>query len=97
MAPPTSTTEGDLPTQLVVVFEGGEVRTPLRQEVALGDPVAISVTSDIADEVHLHTYDLMVDVAAGETVTLEFSATIPGIFEMELESAHLQVLELVVQ
>lgn len=80
-----------------IVVEGGEVRTELRQEVPLGAMVTLAITADVADEVHLHTYDVITDTVVGETVFLEFEATIPGIFEVELENAHLQILELVVQ
>ena len=83
--------------RIEVVVAGGEVRSVLRQEVPLGEAVTISVSSDTADEVHVHTYDVFADVEAGGTVVLEFEADIPGIFEVELESTHLQILELVVQ
>lgn len=65
-----------------------------RTKVALGSEVTIRVTSDVADHIHLHGYDLMVDVAAGETTDLTFEATIPGVFEVELEESGLLLLEL---
>lgn len=65
-----------------------------RTKVALGTSVTIRVTSDVADHIHLHGYDVLVDVAAGDTVDLSFDATIPGVFEVELEESGLQLLEL---
>lgn len=56
-----------------------------RVHVALGSTVALVVTSTVADEVHLHGYDKKVDVPANGTATLTFTATIPGVFEVELE------------
>jgi hypothetical protein len=56
-----------------------------RVHVALGSTVALVVTSSVADEVHLHGYDKKVDVPANGTATLTFTATIPGVFEVELE------------
>jgi FtsP/CotA-like multicopper oxidase with cupredoxin domain len=52
-------------------------------EVAAGTPVRIEVTSDAAEEVHLHGYDKEAPVPAGGTATLAFTADIPGEFELE--------------
>ena len=52
---------------------------------------------DAADEVHVHGYDFSSDVEAGDTVTIEFTADIAGVFEVELEDARLPILELVVE
>jgi hypothetical protein len=64
--------------------------------VALGQPVELTVTSDVADEVHVHGADVSADVPAGGTVVLTFTQTSPGRFEVELEQrkrvlARLQV------
>jgi hypothetical protein len=53
-----------------------------------GDKVRIVVTSDTADELHLHEpYDISKDVEAGGSATLEFVADISGSTELELEDA----------
>jgi hypothetical protein len=38
-----------------------------------------------AEEVHVHGYDIKKDLAANETANVSFEASIPGIFEIELE------------
>lgn len=81
-------------TIIDVVVTGGTVEGGGRTSVPLGDSVTIRVTSDVADHIHLHGYDVMVDVAAGEPAELTFDATIPGIFEVELEDSRIQLLEL---
>lgn len=64
-------------------------------EVSKGDPVHFTVVSkNVSDEVHVHGYDLMQDVAPGKPVTFDFTADIEGVFEAELEGAHEQILEL---
>lgn len=70
-----------------VVVQGGAVEGGVRTEdVALGEEATIRVTSDVADEVHLHgPYDAKVDVEAGGTAELPFTADVPGVFEVELE------------
>ncbi|MCW2811549.1 MAG: uncharacterized protein JWP61_2007 [Friedmanniella sp.] len=54
-------------------------------DVKVGDTVALSVTSDAADEIHAHTggdgYEL--PVRAGQTTTGSFTITEPGSIEVE--------------
>jgi hypothetical protein len=59
-----------------------------------GDPVRFAVTSDVADEIHVHGYDLKKDVPAGGTVRFRFPASIEGVFEVELEGRKQQIAEL---
>ena len=55
------------------------------------------MTSDVADHVHLHGYDLMANVAPGAPATIRFTADAPGRFEIELEDLGLQIAELEVR
>ena len=75
------------PTQTIrISYTDGKVTGDTgRVHVALGSTVALVVTISVADEVHLHGYDKEVDVLANGTATLTFTATIPGVFEVELE------------
>ena len=59
--------------------------------------IILVVRSALADEVHLHGYDLTADVAAGGTVRIRFKATIVGRFEIELEDRGLPIGELEVR
>ena len=91
----TTTTEAPKPTAVKVVVVGGAPKGGIvRESVAQGDRVVLVVTSGVADEVHLHGYDVSRDVAAGGTVRLPFRATIPGRFEVELESRGVQIAEI---
>ena len=56
-----------------------------------GDTIDLKVTSDTADEVHFHGYDVHKDVAKGGTVEFKMPATIEGKFIVELEN-HKQTL-----
>jgi hypothetical protein len=80
-----STPVGSSGTDVAVTIAGGKVAPdPSRKvEVATGDRVHLSVTSDHADEVHVHGYDIEKEVSAGSTVTIDFTADIPGQFEVE--------------
>lgn len=81
-----------------VAVKGGKVvPSAHREKVPQGDTVRLVVTTDTADEVHVHGYDLKKDVAAGKTGTLEFVADQSGVFEVELEAAALQLIQLEVR
>lgn len=75
---------------------GAPVGGIVRADMTKGDKVMLVITSDTADEVHVHGYDLMKDVAAGGTVRITFVAKLPGRFEVELEDAGAQLAELTV-
>ncbi|MBS1880260.1 MAG: hypothetical protein JST31_12150 [Actinobacteria bacterium] len=90
-----SSAAGGVPT--IVVAHGepqGGVRELTYRE---GEPIRFKVSSDTADEVHLHGYDVGKDVDAGGTVAFRVPATIPGIFEVELEGAREQIAEVTVE
>lgn len=57
-------------------------------EVTQGETVRFRAISDTADHVHVHGYDIRRDLAAGKTTTISFRASIPGVFEIELEKAR---------
>jgi len=56
-----------------------------------GQTIRFRVRANRDDEVHVHGYDRLKDVAAGQTVTFAFPASITGIFEVELEQAGVQL------
>ena len=81
----------------IVIGQNGEPVGGIAQiEVDEGEPVRFKVRSAIAEEIHIHGYDLMKDVEAGGTVSFDFPASIEGIFEAELEGRGEQILELTV-
>ncbi len=68
-----------------------------RVPVALGETVTLVITSDTADEVHLHGYDVSTPVAADRPATLTLTADVPGVFEVELHEAGTVLLRLEVR
>jgi hypothetical protein len=85
---------GKVPT--IVVRNGEPVGGIAELEYSAGDEIRFEVSSDVADEVHVHGYDLMEEVPAGGTVSFDFPAEIEGIFEVELEGRKVQIAELTV-
>jgi heme/copper-type cytochrome/quinol oxidase subunit 2 len=80
--------------QIDVTVRGGKVQGPREFEVSRGQQVHIVIDADVADEVHVHGYDLMVDVQPGPPAELTFKATAPGVFDVELEDAGLLLFQL---
>jgi hypothetical protein len=96
--PVASTTPTTREQTINVRIQGGKpVGGILRARVKKGQRVLLVVRSNIADEVHVHGYDLMQDVAAGGTARIHFVASIPGVFEVELEARGLQIAQLTVR
>lgn len=97
-APATSAGPAAAVQRVEVHFAGGVVQGGVsRVPIHVGSSVALVVSSDVGDEVHLHGYDRKVDVPAGGTATLEFVADQAGVFEAELESRGTQLVQLEVR
>jgi hypothetical protein len=78
-----------------LTITGGNVEGGVRRaKVKQGSQVTLRVTSDVSDEIHVHGYDLKLDLTAGQSSDLTFLAKIPGVFEVELEQRGKKVLEL---
>jgi hypothetical protein len=96
-ASPATTAEPEA-VRLDYVIVGGQPQGGIaRDSVDRGRSVVITVTSDVADEVHVHGYDLSAEVAPGAPATIRFVADAPGRFEIELENSAVQVAELEVR
>lgn len=78
----------------IAVRGGSVVGGPRVHSVTKGRRVVLVVRSNVADEVHVHGYDLKRNVAAGGTARIVFRATLAGRFEMELEEHRLPLGEL---
>jgi hypothetical protein len=94
----SSTATASGPVTITVQVKGRKPVGGIQRATAhKGQQVAIVVHSNVADEVHVHGYDLHKDVKAGGTIRIQFPANITGVFEAELESRKLQIVELTVE
>ncbi len=85
------------PTEIrIVVVNGAPKGGIVREKVEKGDRVVLIVQSDVADNVHLHGYDIVRGVAPGRPARLPFEATIPGRFEVELEDRRVPIADITV-
>jgi len=63
-------------------------------EFSAGEEIRFRVSSDEAEEIHVHGYDIAKDVPAGGTIEFDFPAELEGIYEAELEGLGVQIAEL---
>lgn len=72
-------------THEVEITLSGDSVTPNGEklDVAVGDVLALTITSDHDDEIHIHGIDIEIPVTAGETVTEEVTLEQTGSFEVE--------------
>jgi heme/copper-type cytochrome/quinol oxidase subunit 2 len=73
------------------LLDGSKV---VKLEFTEGDTVQFRVKSDVAEEVHVHGYNIAKDLEPGQMTTVSFPASITGIFEIEYEHAKQQIAEL---
>jgi hypothetical protein len=79
------------------VKEGRLAVGPTVISVVQGQDLVLRVTSDTADELHLHGYELALRLQAGVPGELRFVAHRGGRFEYELHHAHAEIGVLEVQ
>jgi hypothetical protein len=89
------TAETDVPT---IIVRGGEpVGGVAELAVDAGADIRFNVSSDQAEEIHVHGYDIAQNVPAGGTTEFDFPADLEGIYEVELENLGVQIAELRVE
>lgn len=94
--PPATAAPSPSPVATPAVFElvvrdGKLVSGPGTLRVTQGDALTIRITADVAEELHLHGYDMTVDLVAGKPAELSLVADRSGRFEYELEKSRLEL------
>lgn len=75
----------------LVVRDGRLASGPALVRVQQGEVVRLTVTSNRADELHLHGYDLQMVLHPEQPAVLEFTALRSGHFEFELHEANVEL------
>ena len=81
---------------MIIVKEGAPEGGVAELEYDVGDEVRFAVSSDAADEVHVHGYDIEQEIGPGEPTELAFTADLDGVYEVELHESAAQIAELTV-
>ena len=78
-----------------ITVEGGVKTEGLDTiSVRVGETVRFEVEADIADEVHVHGYDLRFETIPDQEILVEFVADATRIFEVELEGLGLSIVDI---
>ncbi|MGW0365648.1 hypothetical protein [Streptomyces sp. NPDC002990] len=84
-------------TVTVTVRDGKVSPPPARTELKRGERVALRVTSDRADTLHVHGYDKELALPPGQEATLTLTVDRTGLFEVETHESGLVVTQLLVR
>jgi hypothetical protein len=77
------------------IRDGAPVEGPLELEVTVGEELRIDIMTDAPDELHLHTYDVYLDIVPGKTNELLVeNADIEGVIELESHSTGALLAEI---
>ncbi len=95
-APPSdSATAGSV--KLAVSVTGSSVTpAPSTVQLPVGQTLVLTVTSDHADEIHAHGFEVEKEVAAGASVTMVLTGKDPGVYEVEMHHPALTILKVAV-
>ena len=97
LATAVATPSSDVDQDITVTYAAGKATGDTgRVKVALGSRVRIVVTSDVAEELHLHVYDVKELVTPGQPAEIVFTADVPGQVELELEQSRTTLVRLVI-
>lgn len=89
IVPAAAVTAVPAPQQVELQIQGQRlIAGPAVISVAQGTALTLRITTDEADELHLHGYDLTLALPANQTAELRFTADRSGRFEYELHESH---------
>jgi len=80
--------------ETIVIRDGAPVGGVAELEYDAGEQIQFRVRSNVADEIHIHGYDVEKEVPAGGSATFSFPAELEGIYEVELHGSGEQIAEL---
>lgn len=82
----------------ITLAEDGPDPQGERVEVTAGEPVTLNVTSEISDEVHVHSDpEVSIDVEPGDEKSETFTIDRPGQVAVESHETHATIVQLVVR
>jgi hypothetical protein len=93
-----SSTGVDGPDLDITIADGQVTPVNAELEATVGQPITLQVTSDIADELHVHAVpEYSFEVRPGVGETFEFTVDVPGRVEVELHALHRTVVAIQVR
>jgi hypothetical protein len=93
---PSSTTAAG--PSLSVTVTGREVTpAPGTIDLAVGQTLTVTITSDHHDELHAHGFEVEEELKAGVPTTVRLKGTEPGVYEVETHHPELRLFQVAVR
>jgi hypothetical protein len=70
---------------------------PTTVDLGIGESLTLTVTSDHADQLHLHGFEIEKDLVAGQPLSVTVTGSQPGIYEVETHHPELRLLKIAVK
>ncbi|MBY4036069.1 hypothetical protein HQO38_02510 [Rhodococcus fascians] len=85
--------------QMVLSIDGGTVEpTNQRLDASVGQTISMSITSDVTDELHVHSVpEHTFEIEPGEDQLFTFTVDVPGQVDVELHHSDRTVATLIVR
>ena len=62
----------------------------------MGEKLTLTVTSDRADTLHIHGFEVEKDLVAGKPLSVTLTGDQPGVYEVETHHPELRLLKIAV-
>ena len=83
---------------VTVTVTGSRVTpAPRTVDLGVGETMTLTVTSDHADQLHVHGFDIEKELPAGTPVSVELTGESPGVYEVETHHPELRLLKIAVR
>jgi plastocyanin len=70
---------------------------PSTVDLAVGEKLTLTVTSDHADQLHIHGFEVEKDLAAGRPLSVTVTGDQPGVYDVETHHPELRLLKIAVK
>jgi plastocyanin len=83
---------------IVVTVTGNKVSpAPATVDLGVGEKLTLTVTSDHADQLHIHGFEVEKDLVAGKPLSVTVTGEQPGVYEVETHHPELRLLKIAVK
>jgi hypothetical protein len=70
---------------------------PSTVDLGVGESLTLTVTSDHADELHIHGFEVEKELVAGQPMSVTVTGGQPGVYEVETHHPELRLLKIAVK
>jgi hypothetical protein len=82
----------------VVTVTGTKVSpAPATVDLGVGEKLTLTVTSDHADQLHIHGFEVEKNLVAGVPLSVTLTGDQPGVYEVETHHPELRLLKIAVK